>query len=47
MPVLVDVDIINLEAGRQKVVERAKYVWNLSPPLSGSCVHEGCKFNLR
>lgn len=35
MPLLVDVEIINLEAGRPKVVERANYVWNLST-LSGS-----------
>lgn len=46
MPLWVDVDIINLETGRLMVVERANYVWNLSPRLSGLCLDEGCKFNL-
>lgn len=34
MPLVVDMEIINFEADRQKVVERANYVRNLSP-LSG------------
>lgn len=37
MPLQVDVEIINLEADREKVVEKANYVWNLSQ-LSGSAL---------
>lgn len=46
VPLLVDIEIINLETGRLKAVERANYVWNLSPALSGSYLDEECKFNL-
>lgn len=36
MPLFVDVEIINLEAGSQKVVERANDVRNLSPLLGSA-----------
>lgn len=39
MPLLVDVEIINSEAGKQKLVERANYVWNLSL-FSGSALKD-------
>ena len=47
MPLQVDVEIINLEADREKVVEKANYVWNLSQ-LSGSALWDvTCFFSQR